>query len=302
MTLLAGATMATDAIAQQCCSRRPILRRNCCTTCSMPTSISTQATATTYVANPLSSVPTNYAPTFNYAAPSSGCCGQTGVIASPQFSAATSTFPTSSTAGIVTSDPGIVAMNSPSTLTQSEYVPGTEIGQPITNDATLTAIPSADSTAGNPVVSDNAIVSGNPVVTDNTIVGVAPIASTVGPTIVQPHIPVANSVPAPYVMPTYTQTSMQVSQQFVQPSVQPTMRGNIASGIAQRKAQRAAQMRLRGHLGGSLGGAAYEGVGWSNVSPQRAIQSCCYWGQRAPVDIGVARGNDGCWYACVLYR
>ena len=59
---------------------------------------------------------------------------------------------------------------------------------------------------------------------------------------------------------------------------------------------------LRGHLGGGLGGAKYEGVGWSNQSAQSAIQTCCYWGTRPVSQIGVARGRDGCWYACVLYR
>ena len=75
-----------------------------------------------------------------------------------------------------------------------------------------------------------------------------------------------------------------------------------SSGLAQQKAQQMAQMNIRGHVGGGLGGASREGVGWSTVSSQHAIQQCCYWGQRTPSQIGVARGNDGCWYACVLYR
>lgn len=79
-------------------------------------------------------------------------------------------------------------------------------------------------------------------------------------------------------------------------------RSSGTSGLAQSKAQRMAQMNLRGHLGGGFGGARYEGVGWSNVSPQAAIERCCYWGQRAPAQIGVSKGNDGCWYACVLYN
>jgi hypothetical protein len=72
-------------------------------------------------------------------------------------------------------------------------------------------------------------------------------------------------------------------------------------GLAQSKAARAAQMGLRGHLGGGLGGAKYEGVGWSNQSPQDAIEHCCYWGTRPTAQIGVSKGRDGCWYACVLY-
>ena len=74
------------------------------------------------------------------------------------------------------------------------------------------------------------------------------------------------------------------------------------SGLAQSKAVQAAQMGLRGHLGGGLGGAKYEGVGWSNQSPQDAIENCCYWGTRPTSQIGVSKGQDGCWYACVLYH
>ena len=73
------------------------------------------------------------------------------------------------------------------------------------------------------------------------------------------------------------------------------------SGLAQSKAQRAASMGLKNHVGGGLGGARYEGVGWSTVSAQSAIQACCYWGRRPVAEIGVARGVDG-WYACVLYH
>ena len=75
-----------------------------------------------------------------------------------------------------------------------------------------------------------------------------------------------------------------------------------STGLAQQKADQAARMRLRGHVGGGLGGARYEGVGWSSVSAQSAIQSCCYWGTRPTYQIGVSRGADGYWYACVLYN
>ena len=77
---------------------------------------------------------------------------------------------------------------------------------------------------------------------------------------------------------------------------------NPQPGLAQQKAQQAAQMGFRDHIGGGLGGAKFEGVGWSNQSPQSAIQNCCYWGQRPPAQIGVSKGHDGCWYACVLYH
>lgn len=86
------------------------------------------------------------------------------------------------------------------------------------------------------------------------------------------------------------------------PSYTTTANNRQVSGLAQSKASRMARMNLRGHLGGGFGGAQYEGVGWSNVSPQAAIERCCYWGQRSPAQIGVSKGNDGCWYACVLYN
>lgn len=46
-----------------------------------------------------------------------------------------------------------------------------------------------------------------------------------------------------------------------------------------------------------------EGIGFSSVSPEHAKRSCCYWGKRQPVDIGIAwspirRG----WFAVVRYR
>lgn len=75
-----------------------------------------------------------------------------------------------------------------------------------------------------------------------------------------------------------------------------------SSGLAQQKAQQAAQTGLRGHVGGGLGGARFEGVGWSNASAQHAVQNCCYWGTRPVSQIGVSRGRDGFWYACVLYN
>ena len=75
-----------------------------------------------------------------------------------------------------------------------------------------------------------------------------------------------------------------------------------SSGLAQTKAVQAANGGVRGHIGGSLGGAKYEGVGWSSISPQSAIQHCCYWGTRPVAEIGVSRGQDGLWYACVLYN
>lgn len=68
----------------------------------------------------------------------------------------------------------------------------------------------------------------------------------------------------------------------------------------QKSQQQASEGRMR-HVGGSMGSGSYEGVGFSSVSADDAIRRCCYWGQRTPVGIGVARGAAG-WYATVLYR
>ncbi len=71
--------------------------------------------------------------------------------------------------------------------------------------------------------------------------------------------------------------------------------------VAQQKAQQQASSGQMRHVGGSMGSGRYEGVGFSTVSADDAVKKCCYWGQRTPVGIGVARGNNG-WYATVLYR
>ena len=67
-----------------------------------------------------------------------------------------------------------------------------------------------------------------------------------------------------------------------------------AQGVAEIQANRGSM----GHCGGNSG---YEGVGFSSSSSDAAIRNCCYWGQRTPIEIGVARGRNG-WYACVRYR
>jgi hypothetical protein len=72
-------------------------------------------------------------------------------------------------------------------------------------------------------------------------------------------------------------------------------------GLAQSKAEAQARSGRCFHPGGSLGGGSCEGCGFSSVSADDAVRHCCYWGQRTPIDIGVARGSNG-WYATVLYR
>jgi len=67
-----------------------------------------------------------------------------------------------------------------------------------------------------------------------------------------------------------------------------------AQGVAETQAQ-CGSCR---HFGGNSG---YEGVGYSTASAAAAIRSCCFWGQRKPREIGVARGARG-WFACVRYH
>lgn len=73
-----------------------------------------------------------------------------------------------------------------------------------------------------------------------------------------------------------------------------SMNTSTAQGVAEIQANRGSM----GHCGGNSG---YEGVGFSSSSADAAIRNCCYWGQRTPIEIGVARGRNG-WYACVRYR
>lgn len=69
---------------------------------------------------------------------------------------------------------------------------------------------------------------------------------------------------------------------------------STAQGVAEMQAARG----VCSHFGGNSG---YEGVGFSTASADDAIRRCCYWGQRRPRDIGVARGPRG-WHACVRYE
>jgi len=53
------------------------------------------------------------------------------------------------------------------------------------------------------------------------------------------------------------------------------------------------------HLGHNRN--AYEGIGTGSTR-DAAIRRCCYWGSRTPIEIGVAQGRFGRWYAVVRYR
>ena len=68
---------------------------------------------------------------------------------------------------------------------------------------------------------------------------------------------------------------------------------------AQWKAEQSARMCSVQHLGGGFGGGSFEGNGFG-ATAQQAIQNCCFWGQRTPIEIGVARGANG-YYATVFF-
>ena len=154
-----------------------------------------------------------------------------------------------------------------------------------------------------PVASEPAYVEGT--VVDGTQVQSQPIyqdTSVVPTSYVEPAIYAAPQPGTVVNQVTEFPQSAPIVGQPINQNLTPMVATNANSGLAQSKATTAAQMGLRGHLGGGLGNAKYEGVGWSSQSPQSAIEHCCYWGTRPVAQIGVAKGNDGCWYACVLYQ
>ena len=71
--------------------------------------------------------------------------------------------------------------------------------------------------------------------------------------------------------------------------------------LAQRKANTQAIRGKLGHVGGGFAGGRAEGVGKGRTR-ESAIRHCCYWGKRKPIQIGAAKGANGWWYACVIYR
>lgn len=67
---------------------------------------------------------------------------------------------------------------------------------------------------------------------------------------------------------------------------------------AQADAEEMARTGVLRHCGRN--GGRREGIGFSPVSAQKAIESCCFFNQYRPREIGVARGRRG-WYACIRY-
>ena len=73
----------------------------------------------------------------------------------------------------------------------------------------------------------------------------------------------------------------------------------IVNESAQQAAENNARRGVLSHC--ARRGGRYEGCGFSTVSPDHAIRSCCFWGRRPVREIGVARGQRG-WYAVVWYE
>jgi hypothetical protein len=111
---------------------------------------------------------------------------------------------------------------------------------------------------------------------------------------------VAMPVPQFPVVAPVVMTQPVMTQPFVPQPMTAVPTATTGGGLAQSKAQIQAQAGRCFHPGGSLGGT-HEGCGFSTVSADDAVRHCCYWGQRTPIDIGVARGANG-WYATVIYR
>ena len=84
------------------------------------------------------------------------------------------------------------------------------------------------------------------------------------------------------------------------PASTPSVAKPAAYGSAQWKAEQSARMGSVQHIGGGFGGGSFEGNGFG-ATPDQAIQNSCFWGQRTPIEIGVARGANG-YYATIFYR
>jgi len=260
---------------------------------------------------------------FGVGSTSCASCSQT--ISFPSSNVSSMPFTTSQ----VIYPAGQVVYSSPAIpLPTSSFVNSTVSNTvyPSQVNGTFETYPTATYASGTQIVGDGSYSEPVGTLTSMPATSIAPAPTYVQPvaTYVQPATTYAQPT-ATYVQPTtsYVQptTSYVQPTTIAQPVYYPPNRStpirstlstgyqsvsngisNVSSGLAQRKAQQAASGSIRGHLGGSLGGARYEGVGWSNRSPQAAIEQCCYWGTRPTAQIGVSRSPDGCWYACVLYN
>ena len=279
------------------------------------TKMMTAAVAAAVFAVGLSGVSVHAQQFFNSGSPACSSCSQTisfptvGASSMP-LTASDSTYPTGQV---------IYSSTSTATLPVGSSIVGSTVGE------TYATYPNATYASGSTVFNEGLNVQAT-----GTLTSVPAATYAAAPVYSQPAAPVYTQ---PVAQPVYTQPAQPV---YTQPVVQPVYTqpesysqpvsysapratpirstistgyqaigagvGAVSSGLAQRKAQQAANGRIRGHVGGGLGGAKFEGVGWSSQSPQSAIEHCCYWGTRPTAQIGVSRGPDGLWYACVLYN
>lgn len=75
--------------------------------------------------------------------------------------------------------------------------------------------------------------------------------------------------------------------------------GSVFLGTAQAVANHMSRIGRIGHFGGNP--YTYEGVGMGST-PYQAEMNCCYRKQKTPVDVGVAQGSNGMWFACCRYN
>ena len=106
-------------------------------------------------------------------------------------------------------------------------------------------------------------------------------------------------------------TPVQTVSQTTAPTTTTTEKPNVGIGgvpqpgtstqwSAQWKAEQSARNGSVAHIGGPFGGGSYEGNGFG-ATPEQAVTNSCFWGQRTPIEIGVARGANG-YYATIFYR
>lgn len=103
--------------------------------------------------------------------------------------------------------------------------------------------------------------------------------------------------PCPVTAPAYSRS---VHSQIVRECDGTTCRERTVTvnrSTCQGLAERLASQRTLSHSGLN----ATEGIGMGSTREQ-AIASCCFWGQRTPLDIGAAQSSDGRWFAVIHYR
>ena len=82
-------------------------------------------------------------------------------------------------------------------------------------------------------------------------------------------------------------------------SAQTVVTTTVTVTTAQQDAETMARTGVLRHCGRS--GGRREGIGLG-ATREQAIRNCCFYGQLRPVEIGVARGRSGRWFACIRYE